>query len=468
MTPAPPKTGQPLTIDGVTYQFPVDAKPQEIADFLNTYHHYPAPKSSQMNPATLPKGPNTSPAGYDTSSDIDTSSLKGQIPYSSTGALQTGGKFLANAMPAIGGAVATPESFGGLTIPGIAAGSMIKRGLQTISPKYFGQPPEDGLGDAIDTGTDIVGNSLPYVGSGIANAFSTAGKAKILASRLFRNTTPVQNAVSQDIESGVGRLTTPDPMVIETAAQNVRDNTGVSVAEKYKEGSIGADLAQVPYQADQKLRDISFKNIADKALSDVQQVRNFKLSTGEVDTIDQLAANRALRQGWSKAGKFDPDAVLAELNDGKNADVYGEALKSGTKKDLQEFLQTAKDMQGDATSGGHLISMIKRAPVLALPGMALGSAAGGALGHGFVGATVGAGMGITLGESAISRLMANREIAKLTIQAMKTPATSQQSTIISKVILNALRGTEVLVTTLRGQEKAVVGQNGQLQYPLSK
>ena len=421
------------------------------------------------NPIDMSRGFVSPPSGNRT---VPLAPISDVAPY--------GTRFLANSLPALGATLAAPEGMGVGSIAtgalGAGLGSFVKRGLQAISPKWFGEPPGDTTGDMIDTATDAVGAGVlpPVLTSGLNTAIKVATKgpaetiSKVLASRLFRNTTPVQNAVSQDIESGVGRLTTPDPMAIETAAQNVRDNTGVSVAEKYKEGSIGADLAQVPYQADQKLRGISFKKISDRALSDVQQVRNFKLATGEADTIDQLAANRALKQGWSKAGKFDPDAVLAELNDGKNSDVYGEALKSGTKQNLQEFLETAKDMQGDSTSGGHLISMIKRAPVLALPGMALGSAAGGALGHGFIGATVGAGMGITLGESAISKLMANPEIAKLTIQAMKTSSSTQQAGIMSKVILNALRGTEVLVTTPEGQEKAVVGENGQIQYPLRK
>lgn len=313
------------------------------------------------------------------------------------------GRFAVEAMPAIGAGITGGASLGLGSVPGAIAGSFIKRGLQQISPKYFGGgEPASLMGDAADTAIDTIGagllpQGLTKLANGAVNLATTPAKetaANILSSKLLKNTTPVQNAVTTDI------------------GKTVDEFTGGSFSQQ---------------------------------------------------TNPQMKATRDLfSKGASASGRLNTDKILDEMK--LNPDSYG-AIPKETQDNVKAFLTQAKSMQGDS-SNGSLISMIKNKAVLALPGIGAGSLLGGLAGHGYTGAAIGAETGIVLGESAISKLMANPEIAKLTIQAMKTPQTAESSKILSKVILNGLRGTEVFVMTPEGkQERAQVSQDGQLTYP---
>jgi hypothetical protein len=385
--------------------------PLQVAKMLYDVKGNPISLHPQGAPSIQPPSRNTQERDPYQPSPVDTSQIRPQndllrstgTGYGTPDILTR----LASALPAIGATVGAPEG-GAMAVPGAAAGSFIKRGLQSAFPKLFGSIPQGqgAGGDLADTAMDTVGAGvLPGVlGKGISKIASIAQAPKAaLADTLattFKDTAPVQKAVAGDIGDTVNAFTNND-----------------------------------------------FSSV----------------------TNPNLKATRELfAKGYSpSSGKLDAGKLIDELK--VNPDAY-KAIPKDMQGTMQEFLEQAQKMQSDKTGGsnGHLLSMVKNAPVLAIPGAVGGMALGGAMGHGYVGATVGAGAGIILGEKAISKLMSNPEIARLTIQAMKQPGSAESSKVISKVLLNALRGTEVLVSSGDPDskpEKAVVNEQGIPVYP---
>jgi len=469
---------QQINFEGTTHYFPSDFSKEDIANALKRYHGAPSIQPTGGNTQEREPYPKVNTSGIRTLAPQGPPGPGVKMDSSDLGPII--GSFIANSMPALGGALATPESFGAGTIPGIAAGSFIKRGLQAISPKYFGGEEGSVSGDLADTAIDIAGNLIPYGGKAAADVLApTKGNvAKILTSKFLKGSPAIQEAVDRSVGAQAESMITPNDLTMRNAAQNVRENPNIQDYAKrgnkdfahpaVSEGTVGKDLADLRRQ-DFGIGNISVSKLNDKALSDVTQVQNFKIATGEPYTIEQLAVNKAIKSGYSGTGRLDPDKILSELN-GKSSDVYEEAIRGETRKNLESFLEQAKAMQVDPSShGGSLLSMVKNKPILSIPGMTLGAALGGAVGHPVYGALAGGATSIVLGESAISKLMANPEIAKLTLQAMKTPIGDQSSKLISQVVLNGLRGMEVYVMTPDGQqEKALVSQDGKLTYPKPK
>ena len=402
---------QPITInfEGENHLFPADFTQQDIQKSLASYKNSRALEVGKSNGTLAPS------AGEDYSLQSATPVNTSQVPVQSyhfpldpqgssdisrysTPSILTN---LGNALPAAGATIASEIPVVGPAL-GAGAGSMIKRGLQTVFPKLFGSIPSD-TSDIADTALDTLGAGvLPQVAGkvlgGAASMLTPEGRAAALATT-FKNTGPVQEAVGRDVTEGVNAF------------------TGNSFSEL---------------------------------------------------TSPRLEATRNLfKEGFSPStGRIDADAILDEMK--LNPDKY-KAIPTEIKSNITDFVNQAKTMQSDkAVNSGSLISMVKGSPLLAIPGAGAGMAAGGLLGHGYVGATVGAGAGIILGEKAISHLMSNPETAKLVIQAMKTPAGSEVSNVLSKVITNSLRGVEVLITNSETgkQEKAIVGPDGKPQLPL--
>lgn len=419
------------------------------------------------------------------------------------------GRFIPGALSA-GGAIAgglATEGLGG-EIAGAGAGSSIGQLLQSFSPRAFGQPPQS-AGDVLTrTGEDIAGNAIvPAAGGEASKLLFPEGRINLLA-RFGQGLTPVKRAMAQDVEqqtiSKVPYAAFPsepqsDAAVLEIAAENARNmHKGLSgvvgkpesfeftpssqsllnqneVMRSFKYGSdprtapgapfakgtVGEKLVNTPYLTGSDGSPVvNTTKIRNLALSDVSQVRNFKVATGEPYTIEQLAMNDVLKSGYSSnTSTINPDNILKAL-DGDKKDVYNEALRPTTKQNLTDLMNTIKDAQetqktNPAWSG--TVNFLKHRLVFGGV-MAL---AGGVSGH--EGVALGAAGGIVLTDAAINKLMANPVTAKAVVAAIKTPSTSQVTPLLNRVIMNGLRGSYVMVNGPEDKlEKAYVDDKGQL------
>lgn len=166
-------------------------------------------------------------------------------------------------------------------------------------------------------------------------------------------------------------------------------------------------------------------------------------------TSEEASSVRELFSKGMKGDKVtDPDKITEALNNG-----YESSISPTTRKNINDFMGTINKQKGISDNVvGYLKNRIVFSAPLILAGTGHFNAAAGA-------------SSIVLTNMAFSKLMANPEMAQLVTQAAKTGLKAEESPLIQKALMGALRGSEVYVQTPEGQEKAVVGENGQLQYP---
>lgn len=370
-------------------------------------------------------------------------------------------KHTPEALPMIGG------SFGGPIgrIGGAAAGSILGQVLKNFSPKLFSQDDQaPSLGDsATQVGLDTVTQGvLPSALGGVLKLATPEGRAALMASKIGRQFPAVRNSLGDSISQSLYKIKYPESSVIETAAQNAQDSAkslgplGIKNNPNFSEGTVGKDLLDIPYEQTQGSTN-SISKVADKALSDVTQVRNFKLATGEPGTIEKLAVNKVLTKGFN-GEKFDPAVIRKELN-GDQSDVYNEAIRPAARKLIDSTLDDLQKYSPSSGNGSNILNYSKNRLILSLPLIATGVATG----HGL--ATAAGAGSLLLTNHVFSRLLANPETAALVSQAAKSSLDIPQAGMIQKALLNSLRGAEVYFLSPDGkQEPAQIGQDGSVQY----
>lgn len=430
------------------------------------------------------------------------------------------GQYIPGVLKALG--MGAGAGIGGLeggvgAIPGAAmggaAGSEAGISLQKYSPRTFGAPPESELGQvaqdaAVGAGTEGLG----ALGSKLINP-----KINLLASPLLRNTKPIQGALAGDVIKGATKTLDknlfPQAAVIETAAQNAQDHynslpppithpgqlrqlppsyispsqsliepneeiqafkyhppitevdSRISPGSPYSEGTIGNKLLTIPAeQTDARIQ--SLRDINKTFMSDVTQVRNLKFVPGGADAAEQLGMSNLLQKGYTPSnGNIDPDNIIKEL-DGKNSDIYSEALRPQTKKnviDLMTTIKQAQEQQKNNPAWTGTVNYVKHRLVFDATMLTGGALAGGLTGHEAGG--LGVAGGIVLGDMAINKLMSNPVTAKAVVAAIKTPSSASVSPMLGKIIANGLRGSYVLYQGPEDKlEKAYVDDKGQLTY----
>ncbi len=359
------------------------------------------------------------------------------------------GRFIPGLMSMVGGGIgeaAVPESFGASAAAGAGAGSLAGQGLQKLSPRTFGAPPPNLSSSVVQTGEDVLGNAvLPKVAGGV-----------------LRNIPAIKNALAGDVIEGatkkLDRSLYPQAGTIEVAAQNAQDHYDMNPdSTLYHGGTIGNQLLKIPFeQTDAKIN--SLKDINKTFMSDVTQVRNLKMIPGGVQSAEQLGINNLLQKGFTPSnGNINPDTIIKEL-DGKNADIYSEALRPQTKQNIVDLMNSVSKAQDTQGAGNNLIGFVKHRLIF----YGAGAIAAGSLGH----EELGAGA-IVLTDAALSALMKNDTIAKAVIYASKTPQGSPASQVLQHVIMNGLKGSGAYVLANGPEdklEKAYVDDKGQLTY----
>jgi hypothetical protein len=443
-------------VGGVTYHFPAEYEESQIKDILTKKGAFKQPTPLFTPPSSYTQG--QSPT---LSSDEAMGAAKQAAPFL--------GRAAGNQIPFLG-------SFAGPL--GTIAGSALKQGLQTISPKYFGQGPEDLTDFALGVGGDLIKNNLlPSIVSRAAAAANYGGLAGVAASAPFRWTPSVREAAAKEMTSqimsryaakpeseilgqaanqaqgtlknlaqdlAIKRETFPSflngrPVPHETPGATVHPEIQSALDElnsTFKNNSVGKSLVRLSREI-QAGKDVAgsqtFKSISNEALSDIRNVRNILL-VAHPSVVENLALNKLLTNGFKEStGKLSADGILNELG-GAKKEIYGEAIRPETMDSLKGFLGELKKQEvGNAIdkvvnwSNGHLMW----APLAAS----------------YAPATTGAAVGTVITNKGLAKMLNNPDTAKLLVQAMRTPKGTPQGDFIEKALMNALRSTTALATT---------------------
>lgn len=366
------------------------------------------------------------------------------------------------------GAMMAPETGGGsllLSALGAGSGSLLKQG---INEKLEGTNPS--LGETLpETTSDVIGQTV------FPKILGAAFQPRLTVSKALAN--PLVRKVFPEIENTTSRIqaeamTHPETGILESAATNTDDiakdfvskyNAAPDVKsqnaiwgeyqDKLGTNSVGQsllrlnrDVASGGSVANQQ----AYKSITRSALSDVSQVRNFKLATGEDTTIRQLAQNDVLSSAFKGKAEFDPDSVLSKL-EGNKQEVYQEALGPAFSN-LKQLAEEAPK-----ATGRTIISYVKHK--LLWVGMATG--VGMLSGHELTGAAIGGSY--VLGDFVVGKAMEDPLTASLVLRAMKTPLSAPEAPMLQKLLVNGLRGAEAYSHTSEGDEKVIVGPDGRPQ-----
>lgn len=320
-------------------------------------------------------------------------------------------------------------------IPGAAAGALLRQVL-TKNPSLGQAGIDTLLQGVIPAG---VGKALEALGGNVASKIAS----KITNSK-------INPTLAEGLANKTSKFIMPEAATTETAAANALP--AVQRNPMLFQGSVAEPLAKIPYNQT-SVSNIPINKTVDQALSDVSQVRNFKLATGEPYTIEQLALNRAVGKGYSSGNQsIDPDAILKELT-GPKSDVYNEAIRPDVRQKLTDFMGKVKEFEPE-TQGNSMIRYAKHRLIFDLAAYGVGHEVGGPL---------AGGAALILGNQAITKLMGSDFIGNLALKSLDTPTNSAMSPIITKAILGTLRGTTAYLQLPDGKKEQVrIDDNGQI------
>ena len=395
------------------------------------------------------------------------------------------------------------------TMLGAAAGREIGTGLQQKYPDTFGEPPENpeqaAVVDAIAQGLVIPGLSkagkfaydTARIGprKQIANVLSKSIMNRVSPSLRVAGATSVANEANAGIQGFNKNLTD----ILDEAATDTSIHRGVLNDTISKARPIPLSPAQRAYMSSNSFnpdklqnaledynstlgsnkvgqdllslnRDIAnpktaatqyYNDIAKKALSDVAEVRNFKLATGNPQAIEDLATTKLLRNATTGKGVFNAEKILQGL-EGGDKEIYNEAISKGTRDNLTKLATTLQEAENTINKGAESSGLLKRtgrAIAIAIPtGLVGGPVAAGTV----AAANAANEVRLLVDSTMIKRFVSNPENVKLIQAAAKTKFSSPESGIVGKAILGALRGTAVYVMTPQGRQKVVVDDSGKL------
>lgn len=394
-----------IQYNGEMFQFPDDAKDEEVKSFINKYD---LQKAAQKNTQGI-SGP---PAGQPPVNPIlnrENNHFGGEPSQGSPGPPEEFPKTLPMTGAVLGGMA------GGLgAIPGAALGSITKQLLERKE-----QTGGEAVGDiATDIGTNAIlpaaVSKLPFLG-------------KLVGKLAGRNNPAIEDYINQGLNK---------------YAPATEDLT--NLANKNLESSgLGRQFVK------QQL------NEPEKVLNSLDNVRKWKMAVGE-QPVSDTAIKKVTSAGYDGV-KFDPDKALKELY--KNSDIYKEAISPEAREAYTNFLEKVKKLQ-PAEEQGLMPNIIKYSKKrLVFDALA-------AIGGGHMGGIPGAAASVLLSETALSKIASSPMLGRLAIQALETPSGTPQAQLISKALLYGMRGTSVMLQMPDGtKEKAEVDMNGNLTTP---
>jgi len=364
--------------------------------------------------------------------------LQQQDPMSAQGSYgPTERRTLLQALPIAGGV------FGG--VPGAAAGAFARQALSPDNPD---------IGEAVKD-TILQGVIPEGVGAGMRVASNGAkGTLASLIAKFPRLANMLPGVQKADIINQMASKMVPEADNVAVAAENARANTPYP-SQAQKEATHG--LFDVPFEQT-GINTTKIRPLVKNLFNDVTDVRNAKLSGVSQQRLASLAGSDLVTRNYSAAQQsFNAPKILDELT-GTKADIYKEAM--GPAYD------TFKQLAELGTQKGVGVKAMSPVQTMFYEGKRIffGSLAGGVFG---LPAHVSAGL--VLGSDAIAHIASDPKLGQLVIQAMKTPGTAPESTLLMKAIISGLRGTTVYLQNADGQKDQATIQldqqgNPQLQY----
>jgi len=335
--------------------------------------------------------------------------------------------------------------------PGIAVGTALKTAAKVARPDLVGEPPQGFEGAMGDLAKEFTLNKLlPGTFSGLgraAVATDMVGVAPKVAETL-QNFPAVRQGVVRQMTEQINRHLYPTSGIIEQGAENAASRFGElrsssstdHLADVFGHNQVGQMLTRMQEEAATVGGDIArtqtYREIANKTLSDVIHVQNAKITAGPEFTND-IAVNRLLTMaGNPKEKTIDAGRAINELL-GKNNEIYKEAMNPASYESLKKLLETMRKLEG-TNKTNTLMNYSDHKLIYSGAGFVLGGGVGAATGLGIASA-------LPITDAMLRKIMANPETAKLVTLALTTPAKAPQATLINKAL------TEVLPRIIQGQ-----------------
>lgn len=302
-----------------------------------------------------------------------------------------------------------------------------------IAGGILGGPAGAGLGTV--AGTELK-NEFP-------GTFGEAPSTGEVLTETALNTLPLESLVARGLKGSIGKF---------LSSKLVRN-----ISPSVKAAREGERLSDIGTKAASYIQNPELSTLPESGLSvtrgpkgQFQQSNTFTPGYNQQLRAGQEELNSLVNSGYSPAtNRLDAVKVLDNLvknpNEYRNVDPI-------VKNNFKEFLQEAIAQKPLAKEGGDkLINYARNRFIL---GAGIGAVTGGIL-PGTV-----AGGGLVLGEAAIKQALKDPVISKLMLTAIKTPASAPEASFISKVLINALRGADVVALTPDGEEKGQIGSFG--------
>jgi hypothetical protein len=381
------------------------------------------------------------------------------------------GKLGVNSLPMAGAMAAG--------VPGTLTGSALKTLIQHFAPDTFGKGPEDAGDTALEMGKDVIGQNLipGAVQKGVAALIQKGLPAAVASSKLLKNFPAVRSGAAKNMtDEALGKYQFPESGILESAAENASgtnkdlidqfnqakathmasdeyaihpssSSPEMAAAEQaqkdvFGRNAVGSKLLRLQKQFERG-EDVSgrqtYKSIAGEALSDLTHVRNFKLATGEPKTIEQLALNDLVTDGFkSSEGTLNTKGILDKLT-GPKSEIYREAISPPTLGKFQELMSEIEAQKAGHGISDRMLNWSKGHLAWSIP-----LAASSMGGHSLIGGMGALATGSILTNSALGKIMSNPETAALVVKAMRTSTSSPEAPFIAKALANAVRGGEVV------------------------
>lgn len=327
-------------------------------------------------------------------------------------------------------------AFGGPLGAGLGYG--VSAGLRSSNPKLFGKPPED-IADFIG-GAGIEGLLQGYLPRGIEKLFPSTSRT---INPIFRNAPAVRQKLSEKItEQALKRYQYPESMILESAAENAAANLDVNPQAFFPKNTIGNQLLNLEQQfrmGTDVAASQTYKQIANTALSDISHVRNFKLATGDTHGIEQLALNDLITKGFKESEKtINAKSILDRLG-GTKREIYEEAISPAKLESLKNLMGELDKMQSGHEIADRMLRYSKGHLIWAAPTMLGGLATGHPIMSGIGAGMTGISGGIIITNKVLAKLMSNEETARLTLAAMRTPASSSAAQFVGRAFDSVLQ-----------------------------
>lgn len=290
---------------------------------------------------------------------------------------------------------------------------------------------------------------------------------RITGSKGFRNSIPngVQEGMFRKLNSGLDAD-------IETSIQGwdspLKDHTlrqfrrakalTTKKAQIFKDMSEVENLRSTPYSGTQEmkaiLRDPNTVRNAIRGAKDRPEMRKTLQAEWLADTQSRASEN----------GQFvGTSDILNRALDREHDGVFQSLFSPAEQTQIRSLFTTIKDLSsGVGNEGQRNLAMREVSNGISFSGALLQMISKGEM-KPLLSASGKQLAGIVGGKSFIKNVALNPQVARAAMQLQKVSPESPRAKALAKVVFGALRGTEILLTTPEGEQRALIDKNAELQ-----